>query len=144
MLGMIVCALSVYALFCINAITFTMFAAKIASGRRPSKLTINTRALFGGGVDVIVGEGVSVAGGDVLLGLGVTNCVGAIAGGGRDVTDSHDDSRITRRVKCKMRRIIFRMISPALAFLTHDVLRLQSQFHNPRRRDVPRPCLGLL
>ena len=143
MLGMIVCALSVYAPFCINAITFTMFAAAIASGRRPSKLTINTRALLGGGVDVAVGVIVSVGGGGVLLGLGVANCTGAITGGGGDANDPHDGRKIMRRVKNKMRRIIFRMISQASAFSTRDVLRHQSQFHNPHQRDAPRPYLDL-
>jgi len=76
-----------------------MFAARIASGRSPSKLTINTRALFGGGVDVAVGVIVSVAGGGVLLGLGVANCVGALVGGGGEANDPHDDRKIMRRVK---------------------------------------------
>ena len=101
MLGMIVCAVSVYAPVCINAITFVMFAASIASGRRPSKLTINTRVLFGGGVDVAVGVIVAAGGNGVLLGRGVANGVESIVGGGGDAMNPHEERINARRVKCK-------------------------------------------
>lgn len=69
-LGRMVCAFNVYAPLCINDNTLTMFAAAIASGRSPSKLTINTREIAGVGVDVApaVGRGASAVGGGVLLG----------------------------------------------------------------------------
>jgi hypothetical protein len=144
-LGMVVRAFNVYAPLCINAKTFTMFAASIASGRNPSKLTINTREIGGVGVNVIVGGGISVAGGGVLLETGVAVMMGGTTvGGGGEATDPHDDRKITRRVKYKIRRNIFRMISQASAFSTRDVLRRQWQFHNPHQRVVPRPCLDLL
>ena len=141
-----VCALSVYAPLCINAITLTMSASAMASGRSPSKVTINTREIFGVGVTVFVGIMTSsVAGGGVLLGTRVAVMMGGTAvGGGGEANDPHEDRKMPRRVKYKIRRIIFKMISPASAFSTRDVLRRQWQFHNPRQRVAPRPCLDLL
>jgi hypothetical protein len=142
-LGIIVCAPNVYAPVCISDITLVIFAFAIASGRKPSKLTINTCSNLGAGVDVIVGRGVSVGGGGVLLGVRVAEAVGTIVGGRGVAVNPHDSRKIPRRVKSKMRRIIFKMISPASAFSTRDVWRRQSQFDNPRQRDAPRPCLDL-
>jgi len=93
---------------------------------------------------VTVGKGVSVAGGGVLLGLGVAVGGAAVIGGRGVAMNPHDTRKIMRKVKCEMRRIIFRMISPASAFSTRDVWRRQWQFHNPHQRDAPRPCLDLL
>ena len=93
---------------------------------------------------VTVGKGVSVTGGGVLLGLGVAVGGAAIVGGRGVAMNPHDSRKIPSRVKIKMRRIIFRMISPASAFSTRDVWQRQSQFHNPHPRDAPRPCLDLL
>jgi hypothetical protein len=60
---------------------------------------------------VIVGSGVSVAGGVVLLGLGVVVGSGAIVGvAGRGVAMNPHDCRKTRReARNKMRRIIFKI-----------------------------------
>lgn len=99
---MMVCALNVNAPFCIKLSRLTIFAAAIASGRKPSKLTIKTRSTLGKGVGVIVGKGVSVGGG-VLLGLGITNRVGASVGGGGEANDPQDGRKMMSRVKCKMR-----------------------------------------
>ena len=144
-LGKMVCALSVYAPLCINAITFVIFASAMASGRSPSKVTINTREIVGVGVAVFVGTITSsVAGGGVLLGTRVAMMGGAIVGGGGEANDPHEERKMPSRVKYKIRRIIFKMISPASAFSTRDVLRRQWQFHNPRQRVAPRPYLDLL
>ena len=144
-LGKMVCALSVYAPLCINAITFVIFASAMASGRSPSKVTINTREIFGVGVTVFVGTMTSSVAGGVLLGTRVAVMMGGIAvGGGGEANDPHEDRKMQMRVKYKIRRIIFKMISPASAFSTRDVLRRQWQFHNPRQRVAPRPCLDLL
>ena len=105
---MMVCALNVYAPVFINDNTLSILAAAIASGRNPSKLTINTRVLFGGGVDVTVGMGVAVYGNGVLLGMGVGNCAVTIAGGVGAANASQDDRKTTSRVRYKIRRIILR------------------------------------
>jgi hypothetical protein len=75
-LGRVVRALRVYAPLCMKDITLTMFAAAMASGRSPSKLTISTRRLLGGGIGVMVGVGVAVAGGGVMVGARVCVSVG--------------------------------------------------------------------
>jgi hypothetical protein len=141
---MIVCAFNVYDPLCINDSTLVIFASAIASGRNPSKLTINTREIGGVGVAVFVGTITSAAGGGVLLGTRVAICTGATVGGGGEANDPHEDRKMLRRVKYKKRRIIFRMISQASAFSTRDVSRRQWQFHNPHQRVAPRPCLDLL
>jgi len=95
-LGMMVRALRVYAPLCIKVNTLTMFAAAIASGRRPSKLIINTRSLLGRGTGVIVGVDVSVGGGGVMVGVLVDVKVGAIVGVAVE-TDDPQASKKTRR-----------------------------------------------
>lgn len=72
-LGTTVCAFIVYAPLCINAFTFSISAASMASGRKPSKVTMKTREMGWGGIGAWVGEGVSGAGG---IGLGVRVAVG--------------------------------------------------------------------
>jgi hypothetical protein len=92
----------VYAPLCINAITFTIFASAIASGRRPSKLTIKTRSIGGTdvGVNMIAGVGISVAAGGGVL-LAVKTAVGGESTvGGREETDDPQPCRKNaRRVK---------------------------------------------
>jgi len=106
-LGMMVCAPNVYAPVCISDSTLLIFASAIASGRKPSKLTINTRSNPGAGVDVIAGWGVSVAGSDlVLIGLGVAVGGRSIVGGVGVDRNPHDWRRIMSRVKSTLRRII--------------------------------------
>jgi len=105
-LGMMVCAPKVYAPVCISDNTLTISASAIASGRKPSKLTINTRWNFGAGVDVAVGRGVAVGWSvGVLIGLGVVVGGGATVGAGV-AGDPHEDRKITNRVKSKARRVI--------------------------------------
>jgi len=101
-----------------------MCASAIASGRKPSKLTISTCVNLGAGVDVIVGKGVSVGGGGVMLGVRVAVVVGTIVGGGVAL-NPHESRKTASRVKVKIRRKIFKMISPASAFSTRDVWRRQ-------------------
>lgn len=108
-LGMMVCAVRLYAPLCINASTLVIFAAAIASGRSPSKDTINTREMGGVGVDVIVGETVPLTGEGVLLGVRVAVGGGAIVGGGGEANDPHDCRKIKRGIKSRLRRIGFRM-----------------------------------
>ena len=120
---MMVCAPNVYAPICINDSTLVIFASAMASGRKPSKLTINTCSNLGAGAGVIVGKGVSVGGGGVLLGVRLAVAVGTIIGGSGVAINPHENRKIVRRVKYKMRLIIFKMISPALAFSTRDVWR---------------------
>jgi len=91
---------------------------------------------------VIVGKGVSVGGGGVMLGVRVAVVVGTIVGGGVAL-NPHESRKTASRVKVKIRRKIFKMISPASAFSTRDVWRRQWQFDNPHPRDVPRPYLDL-
>jgi hypothetical protein len=106
-LGMMVCAVSVYAPLCINAMTLSISAAAMASGRSPSKVTMRTRSILGGGVKVGVAAGVTVEGGRVLVGVmvGVGNSVAV--GGGVGVEVPHEE-RKTRdnKVKIVMRFIV--------------------------------------
>jgi hypothetical protein len=108
---MIVCAVSEYAPLCINAITFVIFASAIASGRRPSKLTIKTRSMGGAAVAVneIVGTrvSVSVAGSGVLLGVRVAVGRGSTIGGETDANDPHDCNKVMKRVKIQICRLMF-------------------------------------
>ncbi len=104
-----VCALRVYAPLCMRDYTFFIFAAEMASGRSPSKLTIKTREIGGVGVNVSAGESVSVAGGGVLLGTRVAVRGGAIVGGGGEANDPHDCRKMTKRVKSQLRKTGFRM-----------------------------------
>jgi hypothetical protein len=106
-LGMMVCAPKVYAPVCIRDKTLVIFDAVIASGRRPSKLTINTRWNLGAGVAVTVGRCVSVGGGrGVLTGLGVVVGSGTAVGGVGVERNPHESRKAPRRVKRKIRRII--------------------------------------
>ncbi len=121
-LGMIVCALSVYAPLCINAVTFTMSASAIASGRRPSKLTIKTRSMGGAGVGVNAGKAVSVADGGVLPGVRVAVGRETTIGGEEDAIDPHDCKRIVKSVKIQICRIMFGMILQSLFFVGDGIL----------------------
>ena len=111
-----VCALKVYDPLCIRDCTLVMSAFSMASGRRPSKLTINTRSACGAGIEVWVGINVSVGSGGALIGLAVV--VGMESGSGAEVEakspqlerKKHSDVRIQRR------RIMFRSFSQASAF----------------------------
>ena len=97
-----VCAPNVYAPVCISDNTLFIFASAIASGRKPSKLTINTCVNLGAGVGVIVGKGVSVGGGGVMLGVRVAVVVGTIVGGGVAL-NPHESRKTASRVKVKIR-----------------------------------------
>jgi hypothetical protein len=89
-------------------------------------------------VEVAVGRGVSVGGGGVLLGVRVAVVVGTTVGGRGVAINPHDSRKIMRRVKGKMRRIIFRILFPVPAFSNRSVLRSQYRSHNPHlRRMVP-------
>ena len=103
-----VCALNVYAPVCISDKTFFIFAFAIASGRRPSKLTINTRLTFGAGVDVNVGRIVSVDGGREVLGIRVPVGGGTIVGVGEDPNPPQLVKNAARQIKprnflCKLK-----------------------------------------
>jgi hypothetical protein len=77
----------------------SMFAASIASGRKPSKLTINTRSIFGKGSGVDVGGRVWVGG--ASEGLGVRVAVG-MTGAGVGASEAEGWQacrRIVKRVK---------------------------------------------
>src|SRR5258706_13347776 len=89
-LGMIVCAVSEYAPLFMNDSTFTIFAFAIASGRKPSKLTISARATFGMGVDVRLGKAASIIEATgVLLGPAITETeTGSSVGGGIKAGDT--------------------------------------------------------
>lgn len=76
-LGSMVCALREYALDCINAKRFVIGAFSIASGRRPSKLTIKTRLANGRGVGVTVAVAVGRAG--VALGVSLARTSSGVA-----------------------------------------------------------------
>jgi hypothetical protein len=97
-LGMMVCAVNEYAPLFINDNTFTIFDFAIASGRRPSKLTINTRAAFGTGVDVIVGKAVSMGGIGVPVGPSIGMRTGASVGGGTETGDPQACKKIERSI----------------------------------------------
>ena len=107
---------------CISESTLSIFAAAIASGRKPSKLTTSTCLNLGSGEEDAVGKGVSVGGGGVLLGMRVAVVVGTIVGGRGVAIVPHDSRKVMRKVKYKLRRIIFRLISPIVFFSDRDVL----------------------
>ncbi len=110
---MMVCALMLYAPRCMSDITFSIFASTMASGRKPSKLTINTRSDFGMGVGagVIVGAGVSVGkGAGVLLGTGVSvRITGTATGGGTGANDPQACKRIANKVNIQIRLLIIKL-----------------------------------
>lgn len=106
-LGMMVCAVRVYAPLCIKEMTLSISAAAIASGRKPSKLMIRTRSILGGGVNVMVGRGASVGGAGVLLGVRVAVTGTGVIGGGESADDPHEDRKSTRmRVEIAIRLFI--------------------------------------
>ena len=105
-----VCALSVYAPLCISASTFSMFASAIASGRKPSKVTINTRTIGGAGVNVVVGMGVSVSDGGVVLGVKVAIGGESFIGAEDEALVPHDCRNSMKRVKTQKCRIMFEMM----------------------------------
>jgi hypothetical protein len=83
-----------------------MLASAMASGRKPSKLTINTRLKFGAGVPV--GAGVSVAGGGgELLGLAVAVGAKTVVGGRGAANKPQDSMKNVRNVKFTRRLVIF-------------------------------------
>ena len=122
-LGMMVCAFRVYAPLCISDWTLNISASAIASGRNPSKLTINTREIAGVKEKVNVGEGVSVAGGGVPLGTRVTTRGGATVGGVGEANDPHDCKKTITRVKSQLRKTGFRV------FLQKRIYPGQWSFH---------------
>ena len=63
-----------------KVITLIRLACAIASGLKPSKLTINTRLILGTGVGVTVGGNVAVAGGREVFGTKVSVGGGASVG----------------------------------------------------------------
>lgn len=69
--AMVIAVVRLYEPFSIKASRLGIGAAAIASVRMPSKLTINTRSIFGAGVAVKVGMRVTVGGSGVLVGRGV-------------------------------------------------------------------------
>jgi hypothetical protein len=75
-------------------------------------------------VEVAVGRGVSVGGGGVLLGVRVAVVVGTTVGGRGVAINPHDSRKIMRRVKGKMRRIIFRMLYPISFFSNRRVIQI--------------------
>lgn len=157
-----------YALVFISSIKLGMGASSIASGRRPSKLIINARAIsflagvgttvavkvargvrVGGrvGVRVLVGKGVKVgvivavfvAGG--VHGITYPSTVGA---GGRELPQIFGSGLQPARNKVTSKgKKRFRMISPTWAFSTRDVSPPRWQFHTLHQRVGLRPCLDL-
>jgi hypothetical protein len=101
----------------------TIFASAIASGRSPSKDTINTREIGGVGVNVMVAGITSVGWSGVLLGTRVTACVGAIVGGKGEANDPQDCKKIIKRVKSQLRKTGFRVfLQKRILFKAHQRL----------------------
>lgn len=75
----------------------------MASGRNPSKLTINTRLTFGAGVEVTVDGSVTVGGGSGVPGTRVCVGSGAIVG----VESGANDPQLVKSDTSKVKSNIF-------------------------------------
>ena len=78
-------------------------ASAIASGRRPSKVTINTREIAGAGVAVSAGVDGSAAAGGTLLGVRVAVRGGAVTSGVGEAPGPQLCRKIAKRVRIQMR-----------------------------------------